>query len=397
MDKHTAEVNPTEKNRKFSTNHIPPSSGCSIKSHPGTFWGPSPGQDSHPRRFPKRTDLIARLGKRISLLITVLLASMMLLVGCGQKPTINLYDGTWDSIWINNAIFKFIVENGYGYPVVTGEQTESVLRRGFEKGEIDLAMEMWQQDMIDWYTELMEQGIIINLGLVYERGPQFWIIPKWVAEQYNIETVFDMKDHWQLFKNPENPLRGVFYNCIIGWECSQINIVKLQAYGLDQYFEAVTPGSALVLEAALARAQEKHHPAFGYYWSPTTLMGSYDWHILKEPPYSDACWEKIFAAVRDKSLRPIDHACAYEDIPIDKVIHKDLLKKAPDVVDMLTRMVVGVDPLNNTAGWAKKHRILDWEKAAVYYLQNYEDHWKTWVPPAVYVKIKKALKNFERE
>jgi glycine betaine/proline transport system substrate-binding protein len=244
---------------------------------------------------------------------------------------------------------------------------------------------------MDWYNEQIEKGNLINLGMSYEAGPQFFIVPKWVARQYNIETIFDMEKHWHLFKDPQDTTKGIFYNCIIGWRCDETNQVKLEAYGLTRYYNIFSPGSAAAMEAAFERAQTNHQPIFGYYWAPTALMGKYDWHILKEPSYEDQCWEKITAAVKDPNFRPIDQACAYENLPIEKVIHKSLHKNAQDVVKMLKKMNVGLEPLNKTLAWAKAHNN-DREKAARYYLMNYEHRWKTWVTSKAHNRIKKALK-----
>lgn len=342
-----------------------------------------------------------KIGLRLFLLLTAWVAMALLieacaLIGGSQKPTIKLYDGQWESMGVNNAIAAFIVEEGYGYPVETVEKTSQAMEEAIQKGEIDLNLEAWQQNRMDWYNEQVEQGNIVNLGMTFEGGLQFFIIPRWVAVQYNIQTVFDMKEHWELFQDPQDPSKGVFYNCISGWECNQINAVKMEAYGLARYYNIVSPGSPAALEAALARGQANRQPTFGYYWAPSALMGAYDWHILEEPPYTAQCWEKITAAVEDESLRPVDQACAYETLPIDKVAHKGLLKKAPDVVEMLRKMVVGLEPLNKTLAWARENNDQDWEQAAIYYLQNYEDRWETWVTPEAYTKIKKALEEASR-
>lgn len=335
-------------------------------------------------------------GLRLSLLLAALVAMALLAGACGllrgcQKPVIKLYGGQYESLWINNGIAELIIEKGYGYPVEIVEMTSQMLEQSLQKGEIDLDMEAWIQTKIDWYNKQVEKGNIVNLGMTYEAGPQFWIIPKWVAEEYSIKTVFDMKDHWELFKDPQDPSKGVFYNGIIGWRCTHQNEVKLEAYGLTRYYNIIMPQSKAALEAALERPQMNRRPVFGYYWAPNALMGAYDWHILEEPPYSEECWEKIMAAGTDESLRPIDQACAYETIPIDKIAHKGLLKKAPDVVEMLRKMVVGLEPLNETLAWARENEVQDWEQAVIYYLQNYEDRWKAWVTPEAYKRIKKAL------
>ncbi len=62
-----------------------------------------------------------------------------------------------------------------------------------------------------------------------------------------------------------------------------------------------------------------------------------------------------------------------------------------DVVTMLKKMVVGLEPLNKTAAWAKENEVQDWELAAIYYLKTYEERWKTWVTDDAYRQIKDAL------
>jgi len=334
--------------------------------------------------------------KRWLLLFTALVMMATLVVGCGEaveeeKPTIKFGDTQWESLWIINAIAEFIIEEGYGYPVETILMTTPIAQVSLAQGDIDVWVELWQQNWLDNYNEEVAKGNIENLGMVYEGGPQFFIIPSWMAEEYNIKTVYDMKDHWELVKDPEDPSKGAFLNSMIGWQCTAINVVKMEAYGLTDYYNIVDTGSAGALEAALTGAQMKGDPVFGYYWAPTAIMGAYDWYILEEPEYDAALWDEITAAKDDPSLRPLSEACAYETLPVDKGINPSLRDLAPDVVTMLEKMMVGLQPINVTAAWAKENEVQNWEEAAVYYLNNWEDTWKTWVTDDAYNKIKAAL------
>ena len=335
------------------------------------------------------------------MLIMPLLA--FLLWGCGanetiaQKPVIKLHDGLGVSQRVNNAIAEFIIEKGYGYQVETVEQSTPAMQEGLPNGTINVNLEGWQQNIIDWYDAELEKGTIINLGMIYEGGPQFFIIPLWVAEEFKIKTIGDMKDHWKLFQDPRDPSKGVFYNCISGWECANINKVKLAAYGLDQYYNIVSPASSTAHTAALENAQKSIRPVFGYYWEPTTLIAAYEWQVLEEPAYTEECWEKVIVAAENESLRPINQACAYENLPIDKLAYAGLQSTAPELVAMLKKMMMGLEPLNRTIAWSVGNQVQDWEKAAVYYLQNYEDSWRSWVTPEAFDKIKKALENTAQE
>jgi len=234
------------------------------------------------------------------ILFSIVLAASVVSTGCTQaekeKPTIKLADAQFESIWINNAIAEFIIEKGYEYPVEIIVMTTVVWQVALPKGEVHVQMELWQQNLIDWYNEEIDKGTIENLGMTYEGGPQFWIIPTWVHEEYNINTIADMKEHWELFKDPEDPTKGAFLNSMIGWQCTAINVVKMEAYGLTDYYNIVDTGSAGALEAALSGAQKKEQPVFGYYWAPTAIMGAYDWYILEEPEYDADVWDKIIAA-----------------------------------------------------------------------------------------------------
>ena len=327
------------------------------------------------------------------IMIGVALIVVTLASACAEaeKPTIRLADTEWKSLWVNNAIAEFVIENAYGYPVETEKMTIAAFQEWLPAGLIDIYMEGWEQNFMDWYNEEISHRTIENLGMIYEGGPQFFIIPRWVHERYGIDTVFDMKDYWELFKDPDDPTKGVFINCIIAWKCSEINVVKLEAYGLTYHYNIVSPGSPEALDAALIGPQEKGEPVFGYYWAPTALMGFYDWYILEEPPYSDACWEKVTTARDNKSQRPIDKACAYQTLPINKLAWSGLKDKAPDVYELLKKMNVGLEPLNNTLAWAEENDIQDYSEVAVYYLGKFENRWSTWMPQDKVQKVKKAL------
>ncbi|MDD5037759.1 MAG: glycine betaine ABC transporter substrate-binding protein [Dehalococcoidales bacterium] len=333
-------------------------------------------------------------------LFSVMLMAVMLVVGCGteeqqqEKPTIRFWDGAWESQWLHNAIGQFVVEEGYGYPTETVELTEEVFMALIAEGDVDVNMEEWFQNCPDWYDKHIKDGTIEAMGNVLEGGPQFFCIPKWVAEEYNIKTVFDMKDHWELFKDPEDPSKGSFINGIYGWTAWGINDVKLEAYGLYQYYNSISPGSTGAEMAALAGPQKQHQPVFGYYWAPTSLMGMFDWYILEEPEYNDEVWAQILAAIEDPTLRPLDEACAYPDQAIPIIVHKGLRAKAPDVVAMLEKLNVGIERCNKTLAWAEENEVRDWEKAAVWFLREYDSHWQTWVTPEAYNKIKEALDEY---
>ena len=307
---------------------------------------------------------------------------------------IKLHDPQSESQWVNNAIAEFIIEKGYGYPVVSIAETTPRMQEALPTGEIDVNLEGWQQNIIDWYNEEIQKGTIVNLGMIYEGSAQVFIIPQWVADEYGIRTVDDMKDHWKLFPDPEDPSKGMFINCKVGWNCEMINGFKFEAYGLDEYYNIISPGTAGAEAAAMAGPQKKGEPVFGYYWAPTDLMGMFDWYILEEPAYDADVWANIAAKMENSDLPPLTEACAYESVPLTITVHKDMLEKTPDVVTMLRKFNVGLDRCNKSLAYQMENEINDWETVAVWWMREYDSHWKTWVPSDVYTKVKAFLDDY---
>ena len=61
---------------------------------------------------------VLRNWKRYVLSLIALLIIPLMATACGEdeiKPTIKLADTQFQSLWINNAIAGFVIENGYGY------------------------------------------------------------------------------------------------------------------------------------------------------------------------------------------------------------------------------------------------------------------------------------------
>jgi len=332
------------------------------------------------------------------LLLTTLVLTATLIAGCGEaeeeeKPTIKFSDTWYESVWLGNAIAGFILEEGYGYPVETVEVSVPVSQVSLSKGDLDVWLDCWYWYYLEWWNPAIANGELENLGPSMEPAPSFWTIPQWVHEEYNINTVEDMKEHWELFPDPEDPSKGLFINCPIGWQCQMINTVKLEAYGLTEYYNIIEP-SAGALEAAMAGAQKKGDPVFGYYWAPTALMGMFDWYLLEEPEFDADIWDNIMKALDDETLRPLDEACAYEAVSPVNAVWSGLRDIAPEAVALFEKMNWGLDQTNKAAAWAKENEVQDWEKVGVWYLRTYEDRWKAWVTTDAYNKIKDALDDY---
>lgn len=320
----------------------------------------------------------------------ILLFSPFFLV---DDKSIRIHDDQVEVQKLANAVVRIIIEEGYGYRVEFVESTIKEVRQALASGSVDLTLELWKENHLPWFQKHLASDDLIDLGQLYDGGKQYWIVSRWYAEENDIATVFDMSQHWGDFLDPGDSSKGLFLNCIVGWACRDINRVKLQAYGLDKYYNPISPISPEALREMYARAHQKKLPIFGYYWEPNSLMLSEDWHILEEPDFDQQTWLQILEASRTPNQSAIDEGCAYSESGASKVAHSSLKKKAPDVVMMLSKMKLELQMLAELIFFAEVDATgqKDYDSLGRLFLTNHPEIWSQWVPVNVQQKVADAL------
>lgn len=304
-----------------------------------------------------------------------------------KAQTIVFADLGWDSAQVNNRIAKFILENGYSYEVdfVPGETIP--LFAGLVRGDIDVEMECWVENQQEAYDKAIAEGSVVDLGSNFSDSWQGWLVPTYVIKgdpergikpvAPDLKSVFDMPKYWEHFKDPEDPGKGAFYSCIPGWECSKINESKFKAYGLDEYYNIILPGSNAALVSSMASAYKLGKPWFGYYWEPTWPLGKYDMTRLEEPPFNEEAWET-------------DKGCAYPTTRVHILVNSELIKKAPDVVEFLKKYETTAEIHNKALAYMEENDA-SVDDAAMWFIEGYESVWSEWMPADVAEKVRLAL------
>jgi len=333
--------------------------------------------------------------KVLMVLLAMVLSLSMALTGCaeeeaGSKPVIKVTDLNWGSAHFQAEVAKIIIEKGYGYPVELVPGKTIILFQALCTGELDVDIEVWLPNQQEAYDKAMAAGDIVDLGILNNDNWQStFVVPTYVIKgdaERGIEPVapnlksvadLDQAEYKELFKNPENPSKGMIMNGPPGWESEKIAIEQVAAYGLDDDYDLINPGSDTALFAGLAGAYEKGEPWITYLWGPTWIAGKLDLTLLEEPAYDEAVWEE-------------NRGCAFPSADLLIAAHKDFPDKAPDVAEMFNNWKMdtktlgeGLAYMDDTAG-----EPID---AAVWFLKNREEIWTTFVPDDVAQKVKDAV------
>ncbi len=313
---------------------------------------------------------------------------------CGK---IELGDFDWNSAKLHSAIGKFVLEEGYGCKVNTTTGSTLPIMTALYKGDLDVVMEVWYDNIVDQFKPHEEAGDVKRVGVNTPDSAQGFYVDGPTARKHNLKSVEDMKNPKiaALFKDPEQPSKGRMTSCISGWSCYTINLVKHHSYGLDKFYTNFDPGSSGALDAAIKGAFDKGKSIFTYYWEPTALMGSVDLVKLEEPGFDKAAWTKMMVVVNDikkngvEKLRMVE-ATAYANMELPIGINTRLEKEEPAVVKFFSNYTLSSAQVSKLLNHYLTDADGEAEVTARHYLKT-NKAWESWVPADVAKKVKAAL------
>ena len=305
-----------------------------------------------------------------------------------SNKVLKFADINWDSVQVHNRIAGFILENGYGYKAEYLPGNTIPLFAGLTRGALDINMECWVENQQEALDKALAAGKVIDLGSNFPNSWQGWLVPTYMIKgdpargikplTPDLKSIEDLSKYWEVFKDPEDPSKGIFFSCVPGWGCEKINDKKFKTYGLDKHYNIFPPGSSAALAGSIAAACKKGKPWFGYYWAPTPIMGKYDLTPIAEPAFDKKVWDK-------------DYGCEYPPVKVNIVVHKSLPQKAPDVYEFLKKYETNLEICNKFLAYMLDNKDSKPADAAVWFLKNYESLWTQWVPAEVAQKVKAAL------
>ncbi|SEL36275.1 ABC transporter substrate-binding protein [Pacificibacter marinus] len=310
---------------------------------------------------------------------------------CGS---ISIAEMNWASAELMANVDAIILEEGYGCDVeLIPGATQTTFASMSEKGVPDIAPELWINAVATPLAAAKEEGslVALNGGPITGLGEGWWITKKFKEDHPELDTVEKLLAHPELFPYVEDDAKGAFMGCPAGWGCQLINANLFRAYGMeDKGWVLVDPGSAAGLDGSIAKAVERDEPWFGYYWSPTSIIGKYELQMLPfEAEYAgNDNWNNCVALAEQDCLDP--QPTSWIESEVESVVTDDFVAKAGPAADYFKARVYPGEVMNAMLVYMTDNQATG-EDAAYEFLETQGDLWTQWVPADVAEKVKAGL------
>ncbi len=306
-----------------------------------------------------------------------------LAAGQPTKSTIVFSDLNWTSAQVQNRIAQYILEKGYGYPTDTIFGGTLANFQGLQKGDIDVALEIWLPNQSIGWEKAVELGEVVSVGtsLVGDWQSTF-VIPQYLADEYpDLKTPQDLAkpEFQELFSSDDSRGKARHIACVIGWSCEGTNTAQIDTYGLNDFLHVINPGSQEAMFAELYSAYDKQEPWLGYMWGTGDPALKLDLVRLEEPEYTKECWDT-------------DKGCAFAESLVLVAVHQSLLPRAPDVIAMLQNWEFTINIYKGIFQWMDANPGSEPSEAAIWFLNN-NNVWEDWVTTDAVAAVKAALAN----
>lgn len=285
---------------------------------------------------------------------------------CGD---VSISEMDWASSAVVTYVAKFLMEQGYGCTVQTVPTTTvPAIASLAETGQPDVVTELWTI-YTPVYFELRDDGKVVELAKVLsDGGVEAWWIPDYLAEAHPELTTIE-----GILANPDL-VGGRFHDCPAGWGCDVTNLNNLMAAGaMDSGLERFQHGSGETLATSIAAAYEAEEPWFGYYWAPTSVLGSYPMVKVETAPYDEAA--HTCNALEDCATPTLSD---YPAADVVTTATADFVEREPEVADLLRNLSFTNAQMNEVLAWQEASGA-SYEEAAVYFLSNYGEVWGPWL------------------
>ena len=302
-------------------------------------------------------------------------------------------DMNWPSATLMANVDKFILEEGYDCKIelVPGATTATFITMN-EKGKPHVAPELWTNAIAGLLHKALEEGRLFSAikGPITELGEGWWITPHTLKNYPEFKSVLDILERPDLFPAKEDKSKGAFIGCPAGWGCQLANQSLYIAFEMEKKgWVLVDPGSQAGLDGSMSKAAERGDNWFGYYWSPTSLIGKYNMKLMDfgVPFAGSKNWDDCIAKGPEECIEP--KPSAWTESIVQTVVTSEV-KEMTEVMNYFSKRIFPGSIMNTMLVYMEENQAQGAD-GAIEFLEKHPEICINWITLEAAEKIKKAL------
>lgn len=309
---------------------------------------------------------------------------------CGK---VKIAEMNWASAELMANVDKIILEKGYGCEIeMVAGATMPTFTSMNEKGSPDVAPELW----VNAFKGPLEKAVgekrlhVANDGPITGLGEGWWVTSTVIKNHPELKTVLDIIKRPDLFPHPEDKSKGGIMGCPAGWNCQLSTNNLYRAFKMEEKgWKLIDPGSAAGLDGAIAKAATRGENWFGYYWTPTSVVGKYG--LVKVPfgvKFNADTWHNCIVKPEKECDNP--KPTSWVKSEVQSVITDKFKSKSNIASEYITKRTFPGEIMNEMLVFMNEQKATG-EDAAFEFLSKHEKIWANWVSTDAAKKIKSSL------
>jgi glycine betaine/proline transport system substrate-binding protein len=319
-----------------------------------------------------------------------MIAVMFISISNVHADEIKIAELNWQSGSMIANIDAYILTHGYGHDVeIIPGGIDATIQSMMATGSPNIFGEAWTSLLGDSAHEYINNGSLIQVrDEVIVGAGESWYIPSYIREQYELITIEEVIARPDLFPHPEDSSKGGIVICPEGWSCKKHNENLFRAFNMEaKGWRIIDPGSGTGLNAYWEGAVVKGQSAFGYYWTPTVLVGRLGLVSLQSELgfTGDDNWTNCISIAVEECANPQPTS-----FPVAKTGTIITLGLDSAVVDYVTARGFDGSVITSMLVWSDDNQATA-EEAAVEFITRHPEIWTEWVTPEAATRITASL------
>ena len=309
---------------------------------------------------------------------------------CGN---VKIAEMNWASAQLMANVDKIILEKGYGCDVelVSGDTMPTFTSMN-EKGTPEIAPELWinaVKNPLD-KAKAEKRLFVANDGPITGLGEGWWVTQNVIKKHPELKTVLDIIKRPDLFPHPEDKSKGAMMTCPAGWNCQLSTNNLFRAFDMEKKgWKLIDPGSAAGLDGAIAKAATRGENWFGYYWTPTSVVGKYG--LVKIPfgvEFNADNWHNCIVKPEKECDNPKPSSWVKSEV--QTIVTAKFREKSSIAAKYVSDRTFPGDIMNKMLVFMSDQKATG-EDAAFEFLEKHSNVWSKWVTSEAAKKIKSSL------